>query len=236
MDDIDDFLEQARRADFERHREFYAFVQSGDIGFYRGDSRIDTSLDDFSKYGSNLNSHIAQHARDGDEMNLTVRWSTGLEHHLADFSMMTSFAEHAMAMIFVSRKVGIDVMQARVHIDADMDVLARAYDQVKVTKLINGFGLVVADVTSWSPSLSCFEKDWNFALCSAISGFVGQGYEWPRTEEGFHHAILRNASLTVIGTQDQLQRYRERADALGDGFWQSGHGEALAETLSRFGA
>ncbi len=173
MSDDDNLLDEESKDDFEMHKSFYACVRSADIGFYRGGSRIVVDMEDMGQFGWTLCEHIARHARDGDEMNLTVRWRTGLDHYLADFSMMTSFAEHAVQLISAAGNIGLDVAQARVHIDSDIDAIAQRYGLARVTHIQNGLGQAVVDVTPWVSYLSGFEKDWNFALCDAIGGAIG---------------------------------------------------------------
>ncbi|MCA9477720.1 MAG: hypothetical protein KDK61_08615 [Simkania sp.] len=59
------------------------------------------------------------------------------------------------------------------------------------------------------PELTHFEQQWYLSLERALAGIVGfPGYEFPRTKEWFFSSMKQHSSRILVGTKDELQRYK----------------------------
>src|SRR3989338_1742100 len=103
----------------------------------------------------------------------------------------------------------IDMKAIKCHVDVDITKFEKYYTKEPNEKLVNGLGQYIAKTSDWLPHMNEFEKRWNFALCRSIGDSVGYpGYEHPTTEKQFEAEISINSLNFLIGTKDQLSRYK----------------------------
>lgn len=190
-------------------------IKDGSIEFYSYGRKLDTAVADFGQYNWDLIHHITEKA--GNRIVIT---GPGVYKHLSDPDNLYSFADFLNQVWYSGTtkryKEGINI-----HVEVDIETLAYHYKQPTSEPMINGLGQFVCDSKDWVPEMSYFEKMWNFALDSAIGGMVGYpGHEHPLTDRHFRHVIARHAQNYMIGTKQQLQRYKKCARQYLDGLFR----------------
>ena len=188
MDSLEDLIRQKRI-------EFSSFGRD-----------IPITMDDFGEYNRDLIKHIAEKA--GKFITIS---GPGLEEYLKEPANLYRMADFTN-FIWYHATTGSYQEGASVHIDVDIDKFADTYVPPKDQTMVNGLGQKVCDTASWVPEMPFFEKVWNFALCQAVGGMVGYpGYEHPTTDEGFRIEAANHARNYMIGTKEQLKRYKKYA-------------------------
>lgn len=135
----------------------------------------------------------------------------GLESYLLQKEGIYEMADFLLGMWIVGKYNNL------FHVNADIVRLNKNYSVPKKQEIVNLAGTVKIDVKNWLPKMSAFEKDWNFALCTAFGGWIGYpGYEWPINEVGFGYEVATHAKTFVIGTPKQLDRYFDYRDLIQD--------------------
>ena len=181
-------------------------IRSKEIEFFSYGRKLDTDLKDFGTYNLNLVKHVLPKA--GNKISLK---GVALEQYLSKPENLYSFAEFLIQFWYH----GVSVQKKQhlaVHVDVDMDKLSSHYQKPTEEKLVNFSGQVVGDAASWVPEMPYFEKLWNFALDQAVGGMVGYpGYEHPRNDLSFRIRAAELAENYMIGTKQQIQRYRKYA-------------------------
>jgi len=181
-------------------------IRQDRIQFYSCGRKLDTQIDDFGNYNWDLVKHLTKHS--GKYM--TIK-GDGLQEYLQDPGSLYHLAGFLVQMWGDDKNYHYDGGMS-FHVEANIHSFYQHYIQPEEELIINGLGQKVGDAKDWAPLIPYFEKMWNFALCDAIGGMVGYpGYEHPRCDESFRHEIRHHAQSFMIGTKEQLDRYREFA-------------------------
>jgi len=188
--------------------DVYELIRTGDVKLYSNGKKLDATLKDFGKYNVYVNfrqylmDHLFKQAKDcvvvkGDKLKELLTETHGLDN-------LAAFVTHLWVRSW--NKEG----DLSIHVDVDIEELSAFYPK-KETKL-NNFLVQQLNATDWFPEMSQFEKDWNFCLCSEVGGVIGYpGYEWPRTDACFRYEVAHHATNFMIGTKEQLKRYKKYA-------------------------
>lgn len=181
-------------------------VRQDRIQFYSCGRKLDTQIDDFGEFDQDLAMHLAGHS--GKYMTIT---GDGLQDYLKEPANLCHLAGFLVQMWFGEKDYHFDGGMS-FHVDVNIHSFYDHYIQPGEEPLINGLGREICDCHDWVPEIPYLEKMWTFALCGAIGGMVGYpGYEHPRSDSGFRHEMRHHAQSFMIGTKDQLARYREHA-------------------------
>ncbi len=184
---------------------FEELVSNKEIEFYSRGRKLHSTVINFGTYNWELVKHII-----GQAGNSIVMKGSGLEEHLYDAQNLYELANFAVQLYFTGSKKYRSGWG--IHVDVDIDNFDAHYKQPSEEKITNGLGQVVCDAATWANDIPYFEKSWNFALCEAIGGAVGYpGYEWPKDDKAFRRERAIHAEHFMIGTRDQIQRYRKYA-------------------------
>ncbi len=174
------------------------------IEFYSYGRKLETDLEDFGEYNSDLVNHIVLHS--GNKMTITGK---GLQNYLKEKQNLCILADF---LVQVWCRGTYKAHDMAIHVHVDIKKFARYYQRPSEEKLVNGLGQVVGDATGWVPEMPYFEKLWNLALDQAIGGMVGYpGHEHPKTDEAFRYVIDQQAEWFMIGTPEQIKRYKKYA-------------------------
>ncbi len=187
-------------------KKLTGLIRSGEINFISNGSILDVNVKNYGKYGSKIIEHLI------GQCNSTVTVAgTGLESYLLRKEGLCEMTDFLLGMWIVGKHNNL------FHVNADIERLNKNYFVPKKQEIVNFAGTGKIDVKKWLPKMSVFEKDWNFALCSAFGGWIGySGYEWPINEVGFGYEVATHAKTFVIGTQEQLDRYFSYRDLISD--------------------
>jgi hypothetical protein len=181
-------------------------IRSKDIEFYSYGRHLDTDVDDFGQYNWDLIHHMTEKAG-----NRIVVTGPGIYKYIRETRNLYNFVNF-ITQIWHSGTTGRYKDGISIHVDVDIDALSPHYVQPQSDSIINGLGRKVCDAADWVPEISYFEKTWNFALCNAIGGMVGYpGYEHPTCDKSFRYHIALHAQDYMIGTKQQLHRYKKYA-------------------------
>ena len=211
-------------------------IRSEDIEFFNKNIKLDTKINDFGDYYEKLADHIAKQSK----RYLTIK-GRGLEEFLYKKNNLYELAGFLVFILDKSISKNIED-EIKVHVEADIEKINKNYEKEKRTddgiadlsidgnpKLITVINSVIDDtakeIRKYFPKMPEFERQWNAALIYEFAGWVGSpGYEWPEDKKGYEHEIVNRAISTVIGTKDQLKRYKD----------YKGLNEEIMETLSGF--
>jgi hypothetical protein len=156
-------------------------VKKGKIEFYSKGSRLDTG----SACSEETNWDLVTHLLLQSSSYLTIK-GRGLEEHLSDMQNLWPFTDFLV-------KLRYNDYDIKIHVEADIEKLDKKYSRY----------------SSWSyakelPELSCFDNLWNLALCCSIY------YPWeqPFSATRFKAEVAFHATMFMIGTKQQLERYR----------------------------
>jgi len=187
-------------------------VRSEDIEFFNKNSKLDIDISDFGNYYEKLADYIAKQSK----RYLTIK-GKGLEEFLYKRSNLYELAGFLISILSKSISKNIED-EVKVHVEADIEKINNNYEKEKS-------GKITEDIRKYFPEMPEFERQWNAALIHEFAGWVGfPGYEWPEGKKGYEHEIVNRAISFVIGTKDQLKRYKD----------YKGLNEEIMETLSGF--
>lgn len=181
-------------------------IQYQEIEFYSYGRKLDTAVGNFGEYHWGLINHLT--IKSGNRIVIT---GPGIYKHLSDPNNLSTFTEF-LNQIWYSGTTKHYPEGIYLHVEVDIEALAYHYKQPSSELMINGLGQQVCDAKDWVSELSYFEKVWNFALDFAVGGMVGYpGYEHPQTDREFRSKIAEFAQNYLIGTKQQLHRYKRYA-------------------------
>lgn len=185
-------------------------IRNKEIEFYSYERKLDTNLKNFGRYNWNLVKRILR-----DSGNKIRIQGCALENYLTKGENLYTLASFLTQLWSAGFKRYSDMA---FHVCVDIEKLDTHYQRPKEEKLVNLLGETVCDAASWVPEMPYFEKLWNFALDSAVGGMVGYpGYEHPRSDEGFRILVADLAEHYMIGTPQQILRYKKYAlESLGN--------------------
>ncbi len=179
-------------------------IHNKEIEFYSSGRKFDTNLDNFGEHNWDLVKRIVK-----ESGTYLVIKGNGLQEHLKTPQNLYSFTFFLIQSWFASYN---KKQHFAIHVDVDIKKYNKHYKKPKKEELIDGTGQVVGNAASWVPEMPYFEKCWNFALDSAIGGMVGYpGHEHPREDESFRYIISQHAENYMIGTPQQIKRYKKYA-------------------------
>ena len=182
-------------------------VKRGEIEFYSQGKKLDTNISDLGIFNGKLLNHLHTQADDY----VKIRGGSELVEFLSGLKATQKYPGlYDLAQDLV-RLWGHNT-ERRFHVDVDIgDINKKILKENIILK--NGLNQIVADATEWGSGLLYSEKIWNWALCSAIGGFIGYpGYEWPNESKSFEYEVQAHAQWFLIGTKDQLGRYQRLID------------------------
>ena len=179
-------------------------IKNKEIEFYSYGRKLDSNLSQYGEHNEKITSHLLTAA--GHKI---VVKGNGLEDYLTEVENLYPLVKFVVNMQDSGSGKYPDLA---IHVEVDIEKLNQHYPQPKEEKLVNGFGQVVGDASSWVPEMPYFEKCWNFTLDSAVGGMVGYpGYEHPRNDLSFRIRVAEFAKFYMIGTKEQIQRYKKYA-------------------------
>ncbi len=182
-------------------------ILNKEIMFFSSGKKLDTNVENFGEFNWDLVKHIVKQSGNY----LTVDGGISLQKYLADQNNLYMFT-HFLVQFWYAGVGGGKRQHMAVHVDVDIDKLGLHYRKPKKEKLIYGLGQVGGDAANWVPEMPYFEKCWNFALDQTVGGAVGYpGYEHPRDDQSFRDRVAELAENYMIGTKEQIQRYRKYA-------------------------
>ncbi len=193
-------------------------VRNEEIGFFNKDKRLDTNLDDFGKNYKKLADYIAKQS----ERYLTIK-GNGLEEFLYKKYNLDELAGLLILILdkSISKKIEDEI---KVHVEADIEKINKNYKKEKSDKISE-------DIRKYFPKMPEFERQWNAALIHEFAGWVGfPGYEWPESKRDYEDEIAKHATSFMIGTKDQLKRYKNPNGY----YYKSYFNKEIMETLSGF--
>lgn len=181
-------------------------IRNNKIEFHSYGRKLDNYPCDFGEYNKSLVEYLTAYS--GNCMSIR---GDGLEDYLGDVKNLYSLTEFLVQLWSSNiNKKRYDNMGF--HVDADIEKIDKHYKQPAKDSICNGFGQKVCDVGSWVSEIPYFEKVWNFALCSSVGGMIGYpGYEHPLDDASFRYEMREHATNFMIGTKEQLKRYRPYA-------------------------
>jgi len=193
-------------------------VRSEDIEFFNKNIKLDTNISDFGEYYKKLADHIAKQSG----RYLTIK-GKGLEEFLYKKHNLHELAGFLILILDKSISKNIED-EVKVHIEADIEEINRNYEKEKSDEISE-------DIRKYFPKMPEFERHWNAALIYSFAGWVGfPGYEWPESKGDYEYEIANRATSFMIGTKDQLKRYKNP-----DGYYYKGYfDKEIMETLSGF--
>lgn len=96
------------------------------------------------------------------------------------------------------------------HVNADITKFSLKALTDETAVLSNLRGSSVIHYRDWGAGFPEADLSWNLSHCDAIGTIVGYpGYEWPRNRESYLHSVAEHAISSMIGTHEQLERYRD---------------------------
>ncbi len=189
-------------------------VRSEDIEFFNKNIKLDTNISDFGKNYKKLADYIAKQS----ERYLTIK-GNGLEEFLYKKHNLHELAGFLIFILDKSISKNIED-EIKVHVEADIEEINKNYEKEKSDDK------TTKDIKKYFPKMPEFERQWNAALIHEFAFWVGfPGYEWPESKRDYEYEIANRATSFVIGTKDQLKRYKN----------YRGLNEEIMETLSGFG-
>ncbi|MBI5398530.1 hypothetical protein HZB03_03630 [Candidatus Woesearchaeota archaeon] len=197
--------------------ELSDIVKNEGITFHSKGRQLDARLQDYGEYDWNLVRYLISQADSymlvrGDRLEEFLRTPRNL-NLMTNFLVQLLSAGHDMSF----------------HVDTDIERIATSYPKQPEDAIVNLLGQRIATM-SWLSDKTEFERMWNFSLCEAIGGWIGYpGYEWPLNAEAFEEESANHATMFMIGTQQQLQRYKTWANKYPD------FAKQINENLARFG-
>ena len=194
-------------------------VRSEDIKFFNKNIKLDTNIIDFGKYYEKLAGHIAKQS----ERYLTIN-GNGLEEFLYK---KNNLYELAGLLVFIwDKSISKNIKdEIKVHVEADIEKINKNYEKEKSNDK------TTKDIRRYFPKMPEFEKQWNAALIYEFGSWGGSpGYEWPEDKGDYEYEIAERAISFVIGTKDQLKRYKNP----GGYYYKERFNKEIMETLSGF--
>ncbi len=182
-------------------------IRNKEIEFFSYGRKLNADIEDFGKYNLDLVKHLLKNV--GNKISLK---GSGLENYLTKPQNLYIFADFLTKLHYQGAKKYSDIA---FQVNADIEKFGQHYQQPKEEKIVNILGEVVCDATGWVSEMPYFEKLWNFSLDWSIGGMFGSGYNHPRSDAEFRALAARLAEIYLIGTPQQIQRYKKYAlDAL----------------------
>ncbi len=194
-------------------------VRSEDIEFFNKNSKLDTNISDFGDYYEKLADHIAKQS----ERYLTIK-GKGLEEFLYKKNNLYELA--GLLVFILDKSISKNLEdEVKVHVEADIEKINKNYEKEKSDDK------TTKDIKKYFPKMPEFERQWNSALIYEFAGWVGSpGYEWPEDKKDYEYEIAERATSFVIGTKDQLKRYKNP----GGYYYKEYFDKEIMETLSGF--
>jgi len=188
-------------------------VRREDIEFFNKNVKLDTKINDFGDYYEKLADYIAKQSK----RYLTIK-GKGLEKFLYKRSNLYELA--GLLVFILDKSISKNLEdEVKVHVEADIEKINKNYEKEKSDDK------TTKDIRKYFPKMPEFERQWNAALIYEFAGWVGSpGYEWPENKRDYEYEIAERAISFVIGTKDQLKRYKD----------YKGLNEEIMETLSGF--
>ncbi len=193
-------------------------IRSEDIEFFNKNIKLDTKINDFGDYYEKLADHIAKQSK----RYLTIK-GKGLEEFL--YKRYNLYELAGLLVFILDKSISKNLEdEVKVHVEADIEKINKNYEKEKSDE-------ITEDIRKYFPKMPEFEKQWNAALIYEFAGWVGfPGYEWPEGKKGYEYEIAEHAISFVIGTKDQLKRYKNP----GGYYYKEYFDKEIIETLSGF--
>lgn len=179
-------------------------IRNKEIEFFSYGRRLDTDLENYGEYNRDLLKHLVQKS----DNFITIRGSA-LQSYLINEDNLYNFASFVGCLWYcydsvasVSKKP-----QLAIHVEVDVNILGQYYQKPTEEEMINGAGQIF-DVTDWAPEILYFDKIWSFVLYGAL---FETGHEHPRDDASFRYQMTGQAEIFMIGTKEQLTRYKTYA-------------------------
>lgn len=184
---------------------FEELVRSNKIKFKSYGKELDIEMDDYGEDNCRLARHLV--LQSNKHMAIT---GEGLEEYLKEPKNLYELADFLIELS-VSDNNQVYPRAMSFHVEVDIDKMPQYYAQPKENPVVSG-GNKIGDAAGWVPELPYFEKLWNMALCNSMcEAFSNSGYEPPMDENAFRCDITEHTRNYVIGTKEQLQRYKKYA-------------------------
>ncbi|MBI4738524.1 hypothetical protein HY772_03005 [Candidatus Woesearchaeota archaeon] len=176
-------------------------LRTGNIEVNSKGRRLNAAIPNYGEYNWDLVRHLCTQAD-----NYVTLCGQGLEQFLRDDLKVMQLTDFLTQMWDTNREM-------RFHVLADIEAITTSYRKNAEQWLVNGLGDRVVSTSTWLPQATPFEKLWNLCLCSSIGGMIGYpGYEWPQTADAFEVTVAEHAQMFLIGTHQQLKRYKILAE------------------------